>query len=208
MKSKLNNLALVVFSFSLMGNSSRSFETILQEDVYEFYDIYPPEDLNINTYRHVELLANKLNLDPDTLYELIYFETAGTMNPRIQNPFSSAKGLIQFTDKSAANLKDSSGKKYKSSNDLIERCGTVDCQLAVPSYKNKCGGPVYQYLSKFRSLKTKHELYMAVFYPSAMNDKDFKFHESITNINPGIKTAKDYIQLAEQRMPKRIPHVD
>jgi hypothetical protein len=203
MKPKFLSLALVVFSFSVMGNSSKSFETILQEEVYEFVEVYPPEDFNINTYTRIEYLAKELNIDSDTLYELIHFETAGTMNPKIQNPFSSAKGLLQFTDPSARKLRDSSGKKYISSEQLITKCSTQECQLAIPGKNNKFGGPVYQYLSGFKNIQTKHDLYMAVFYPTAIGKKDFKFPQHIVDINPGIETSAHYVEQAEKRMPRR-----
>lgn len=197
-------MAVVMLSFTVMGNSSNSFEKIIEEEqALDIHEIYPPKDFNYEIYYYIEKLASELKINPEDLFQLIYFETAGTMNPKIENPKSSAKGLIQFTDASSRKLKDSSGSKYISSFDLITKCGTVECQLSTPSRNNNLGGPVYQYLRKFKNLNTKEKLFMAVFYPNAIGKGDYEFSKEISELNSGISKVSDYVKQADARMPKK-----
>lgn len=204
---KILKLPLFAISFLLMGNSSQKFlETA--ENTSEQISVYPPDNYKHNTYQLIEILANELKINHSNLFELIYFETAGTLDPTVNNPYSSAKGMIQFTDATSKLLKDSDGNLYSNSKDLIEKCGTVECQLAKPSKSNTFGGPVYQYLKRFKNLRNKQELYMAVFYPKAMTKTDFTFPEHVRNKNPGIENIDDYINLAEERLKENTTYVD
>lgn len=208
MKTKLKKLALVVISFSLMGNSSKTFEQIVEEENLNILEIYPPEDYEHNEYQLIEILARELKVDPLDLFTLIHFETAGTFKADAKNPNSSAKGMIQFIDATAITLKHTDGSKYKSSQDLIDRCSTAKCQLDIPNKNNKYGGPVYQYLSRFGKFDSKEKLFMAVFYPGAIGKGNFQFSEDIANVNGGITSVGVYVKLAEERMPKGVYYVD
>lgn len=209
MKTKLKTLALVVISFSLMGNSSKSFEQIVEEENLNILEIYPPEEYEMNEYQLIERLAEKLEVEPMDLFQLIHFETAGTFQTDVANPNSSAKGMIQFIDATAITLKHTDGTKYKSSQDLVNRCSTAECQLDIPNKDNKFGGPVYQYLSRFGKFDSKEKLFMAVFYPEAIGKgKNYRFSESVSSVNGGISSVGIYIKRAEDRMPKGVRYVD
>ena len=192
--------------FSFVRNSSLYIPETNTE--LEVVNVYPPSNYKHNTYKLIEILANELNINNKDLFELMYFETAGTLNPKISNPNSSAKGMIQFTDASSRLLKSSNGEYYSNSEELIQKCGTIECQLSTPSDTNKYGGPVYQYLSRFKNMTNKQELYMSIFYPKAMNKSNFTFPKHIQNINPGIVNVDDYIKLAEQRLERNTVYVD
>jgi hypothetical protein len=49
-------------------------------------------------------VSDKYDINPLDLLEVIYLETAGTFDPAIKNPTSSATGLIQFTEATAKSL--------------------------------------------------------------------------------------------------------
>lgn len=208
MKTKLKKLALVVISFSLMGNSSKSFEQIVEEENLNTLEVYPPEEYEMNEYQLIEILARELGVDPLDLFTLIHFETAGTFKTDAANPNSSAKGMIQFIDATAITLKHKDGTNYKSSQDLINRCPTAKCQLDIPNKNNKYGGPVYQYLSRFGKFDSKEKLFMAVFYPAAIGKGNFQFSEDIVDVNGGITSVGVYVKMAEQRLPKGVYYID
>lgn len=119
-----------------------------------------------------------LGVKRDHLFNLINFESR--FNPMAMNPKSSAKGLIQFVDKSARKL------GYTDSYDLILKNPTIETQL-----KN-C---VIPYLKQFMPFPTEQSLYMAVFYPVARNWPLTKqFPKNVTESNPTIETPYDYIR--------------
>jgi hypothetical protein len=124
-----------------------------------------------------------LGIDSKDLYKLIDFETAGTWNPLIKNKYSSARGLIQFTDATARSL------GYKDSLDLVTKNDSIESQLYFP---------VLQYLSKFKPFPTKQSLYMSVFYPVARQwPLNKAFPDTVQKSNPGIKTVQDYVNKVE-----------
>ena len=130
-------------------------------------------------------VAGRLAVDPVALHNLISFETAGTFDPKIKNPGSSARGLIQFTDETARSL------GYNDSLHLVSKNDTFEKQL---------NGPVYSYLSRYIPYKNKQALYMSVFYPAAMNwPESTVFPQYVRSANPGINTVGDYISLVEGR---------
>lgn len=125
-------------------------------------------------------IASRLKVLPGNLIKLIQFESK--FNPKAENPLSSAKGLIQFTDSTAQSL------GFKNSLDLITKNPTISDQLPI----------VEKYLSQFKPFTSKQSLYMAVFYPVARNwNENTLFPENVQKVNPGIKTVKDYIDKVE-----------
>lgn len=124
-------------------------------------------------------LAVRYQIPVTWLVNLIRFETAGTFDPKIKNPGSSARGLIQFMDATAKDL------GYADSLDLVERNPTVSGQLL---------GPVREYLDRYRPFPTEQSLYMSVFYPRARDwPLDAEFPAWVRNANPGIRTVRDYV---------------
>ena len=136
--------------------------------------------------------------NPQWLLDLVSFETGGTFNPQIKNPYSSARGLIQFLDATARSL------GYIDSLHLVSKFPTVKAQLE---------GPVADYLRPYGPFNSAGELYFAVFYPAARNyplDMTFEdifkdrydatwrskyaaFHDA----NPNILTPRDYVNLVQ-----------
>jgi hypothetical protein len=121
--------------------------------------------------------AKILSVPPAWLDNLIQFESK--WQPDIKNPFSSARGLIQFVDRSAREL------GYKDSADLVAKNPSIEKQLL---------GPVVSYLKKFAPFQSEQSLYMSVFYPAArFIHPDTAFPEAVRKVNPGIVTVQDYI---------------
>lgn len=123
-------------------------------------------------------VSSKLGVPYTTLYQLIKFESK--FNPKIKNPRSSARGLIQFIDRTARNL------GYANSADLVR---------VHPTIKSQLSGPVYNYLKQFKPFKTDQSLFMSVFYPRARNWPPKKLfpYDPVRRDNPGINTPEDYV---------------
>lgn len=131
-------------------------------------------------------VAASLGLPVDSLAALIDFETAGSWSPTIRNPYSTARGLLQFVDATARGL------GYLDSSDLIARHPTVASQLR---------GPVRAYLAQFAPFATDAALAMSVFYPAARTwSEDTPFPASVQRVNPGIKTVGDYVSRVRGRL--------
>ena len=146
-------------------------------------------------------VASELRIsDPQWLIDLVDFETAGTFSPKIKNPLSSARGLIQFLDSTARDL------GYGGSLDLVQKNPTVESQLK---------GPVYDYLRPYSPYTQEFQLYMAVFFPAARKytpDTSFArifqdlyggdWQRRYTNFeksNPGITTPRDYMNALKKK---------
>ncbi len=128
----------------------------------------------------IKKVASRLNIKNwKWLYNLINFETAGTFSPTIKNPYSSARGLIQFIDSTAQDM------GFKDSLHLVN---------TYPDFKSQLEGPVYEYLKDRGPYPTEQSLYMAVFspyYQKLPSYTEFPLH--VQKVNPGIKTVKDYV---------------
>lgn len=140
----------------------------------------------------LEYVATQLKIPRDWLAAVINFETAGTWDPKISNPNSSARGLIQFMDTTARDL------GYASSIDLVTKHPTIESQLK---------GPVLKYFLKFRPpFRTKQDLYFSVFLPkyrrapmdTVIYSEDKKKQAAFQKANPGIKTVGDYYRKLEK----------
>jgi len=130
-------------------------------------------------------VSKSLGILPGDLYNLIKFESNWV--PGKKNPLSSARGLLQFTDKTARSL------GYKDSLDLVTKNNSIESQLYFP---------VLQYLSKFKPFKTKQSLYMSVFYPDAREWPLYReFPDTVKKSNPGIRTVADYVNKVENKKP-------
>ncbi len=147
--------------------------------------------MNDKVIKALKEVSASLEINPNDLYKLIDFETSGSWNPLIKNPNSSARGLLQFTDKTAQSL------GYKDSLDLVTKNNSIESQLYFP---------VLQYLSKFKPFPTKQSLYMSVFYPVARKwSLNTEFPDTVKSVNPGIKTVADYINKVEKKTVAGIP---
>lgn len=125
-------------------------------------------------------IAKSLGVSSGDLYDLIKFESG--WNPSAKNPYSSARGLIQWVDWSAREL------GYDSSEDLVLRNPTIADQLTL----------VKRYLDKYKPFNSTQSLYMAVFYPKARNwPPNQEFSDTVKKANPGIRTPLDYVNKAK-----------
>jgi hypothetical protein len=141
-------------------------------------------DLNI-----ASMVAANLGIPLDWLMTTINFETAGTFDPQISNPKSSAKGLIQFIDSTAQGL------GYRDSQDLVDQ---------NPTFAGQLQGPVYQYFKKYMPFPTQQSFAMTVFRPASRNvPPDTLFPASVQAVNPGIDTVQSYIDKANAQYQKK-----
>ncbi len=137
--------------------------------------------LSGDTKKALQEISNKLGVKYQWLWKLINFESK--WNPKVKNPVSSARGLIQFINSTARSL------GFKNSLDLVTK---------YPSITKQLRGPVYSYLKQFKPFPTKQSLYMSVFYPRARkwNPKAiFPFRVMVSN--PGIFRVIDYVNYVE-----------
>jgi hypothetical protein len=135
--------------------------------------------LSADDIKAINNAAFYLNIPFQWLYKEIAFETAGTFSPTIKNPYSSARGLLQFTDESAREL------NFESSMDLVTQLPDIPSQIA---------GAVVPYLQKRGPFPTQQALAMAVFYPAYMHvSPDTVFSAEVQSSNPGIVQVSDYI---------------
>ena len=125
--------------------------------------------------------AAKIGVPPLVLWSQIMAESG--WNPVIKNKLSSARGLIQFMDKTAKVLGFAGG-----SLELINRCPTVESQMPY----------VYAYYKNYMPFKRPCDLYLATFYPVSRNwPLDRLLPESIRKANPNIQTPGDYVNHVE-----------
>lgn len=132
----------------------------------------------------LKLVSSRLGVSPTKLKYLIEFESK--WNPKIKNPYSSARGLIQFVDNTARGL------GYANSFDLVQTHPTREGQLL---------GPVYNYLKKYKPFVNDQSLFMSVFYPKARywpSNKEFPAY--VQKVNPGIRTPSDYVRKVYTRL--------
>lgn len=140
--------------------------------------------LSIRVKRALREVSSLLGVNPIKLQYLIQFESK--WNPTIKNPYSSARGLIQFVDRTAISL------GFRNSLDLVSKYPDIESQLR---------GPVYNYLKKFKPFPTDQSLFMSVFYPVARYWPARKeFPQYVQKVNPGIKTPSDYIRKVYTRL--------
>lgn len=140
-------------------------------------------------------VASSLGIMPAWLEAIINFETAGTWDPQIKNPNSSARGLIQFLDATARNL------GYASSADLVNQFPTIESQLL---------GPVLKYFKQFGPFQDQQDFALSVFLPKYRKsdldtviyaedpDTQAKFQQA----NPGIVTVGDYFNKLQRAFAK------
>lgn len=128
----------------------------------------------------LSVVARNLGVSKDNLNKLINFESK--WNPKAKNPYSSARGLLQWTDSTARSL------GFSDSADLVKKNPSILDQMSI----------VEKYLSQFKPFTGRQSLYMAVFYPAARNWSSSRiFPDSVRSVNPGVNTPGDYINLVE-----------
>lgn len=123
-------------------------------------------------------VSAKLGISPRKLYALINFESG--FNPKAENPYTHAKGLIQFMPDTARGL------GFIDQYDLVNKYPTIASQLRTP---------VYNYLKRYKPFTGDQSLFMSVFYPAARQWPSYRqFPDYVKKVNPGINTPADYVR--------------
>lgn len=138
-------------------------------------------------------LADALKVPYDALYTLINFESG--FNPTARNPYTGARGLIQFMPATARSL------GFASADELVKKYPRIVDQLNI-------GGPVHKYLKMFSPFTSEYDLFMSVFYPKARRMNPLApFPANVQKVNPGIITPWDYVRKAYLRSMKTLPAI-
>ena len=113
----------------------------------------------------VKAISVLLKIEPNWLMAVMWHESK--LNSKVQNPFGSATGLIQFLSTTAKGL-----------GTTIEGLKTMS-NVQQLEY-------VYKYLKPYAGRMTDlTETYLAVFYPQAMGKPDsFEFPSNVVKWNP------------------------
>lgn len=121
--------------------------------------------------------AAAIGIPAQWLYNQIQEESG--FNPAARNPYSNARGLIQFMPATARAL------GFKDENEIVEKFPTVEAQLL---------NPVIKYYKSFPRPQTEQEFYMLTFVPAMKNKPlDTVFPDYIKKVNPGINTIRDFV---------------
>lgn len=131
----------------------------------------------------VKDVAAALGVNVQWLSALINFESA--WDPQAKNPLSSARGLIQFIDKTAKDL------GYANAMDLVSKNPTIQGQLR---------GPVLKYFRQWAPFVNEQDFYLSVFLPkyrrapldTVIYADDPKAQAAFRKANPKIITVGDY----------------
>ena len=183
------------------------FDTISQgiENVTSFFD-EPEEVETLDTSNAADIIAqaypnaasfaqkivdvaNNLGANPFDLANLINFESAGTFDASIKNRLGYT-GLIQFGKGAAQDLNTTREDLANMSEE--QQMDYVQAYFELP---HKRRGADYS---------RPEELYMAVFYPAAINknsgrvDPNYRFPKNVIKSNNGIATPNDYMQRAQR----------
>ena len=144
----------------------------------------------------LSFVCKRVEVEPYLLAALIEFESS--WQPLIKNRLSSARGLIQFMDRTAHRLgyadpKAPSEKPWlDASRVLLEAHPDTVSQLLCP---------VLRYLYPMKPFPTDQSLFMAVFYPAYRKvDPGTPFPERVRRSNQGIITVNDYLQKVWRRV--------
>jgi hypothetical protein len=144
-----------------------------------------------NTYRSgfikkVTEISSKLDIDPNWLMAIMYFESARSFSPSKKNGIGCV-GLIQFCpDKKGLNYKTINGKKY-----LLSDIAKMDYSMQLDL--------VYDYYKEYKDkLKSYTDTYFATFFPLAIGKPDDWIIQGggltarqIYNANPAFHKVKD-----------------
>jgi hypothetical protein len=144
------------------------------------------------TQLKVKEIADKLFIPEQWLYDIFFIECRH--DHHLPNPYSNAIGLIQFIPLTARWLGTSTYELSKMTK--YEQLNKVYAYLRF--FKNKKLNSKIKYNNIYtpeprNTYKSKEQLYLAIFYPAALNKEDFcKIGGKKTaNVNPFIDINKD-----------------
>ena len=128
-------------------------------------------------------VANNIGTNPYWLANLINFESAGSFDPSITNSLGYT-GLIQFGKSAAKDL----------------RTTTDQLRAMTPQQQLEYVEQYFQLSHKRRGsgYKNPTDLYMAVFYPAAMGNPNYRFPDNVIRANNGIDTPLEYTRRANR----------
>lgn len=143
-----------------------------------------------NNIKKVIEVSSRLNINPNWLLAVMYFESGRTFNPSVTNTIGSV-GLIQFTrDKKGVEYKTINGVKYLLSD--IKKMSFIQQMDLVELY--------YKDVKKFTGKIPKSfiETYLVTFFPNALGkSNDYIFETKglssslIAKQNPAFDANKD-----------------
>jgi len=137
--------------------------------------------------------ARRLGTDPRWLAALIDLETAGKWKASTKNPTSSATGLIQITDKSAAWL----GTTTAALASMTE----IEYLEVAEKYLRDTAAGLHYDDPRPMPLDTIKRLSFSVFWPPARDwPADRVLPDWIQAGNPHIVTVGDYVQAVKARI--------
>jgi hypothetical protein len=135
-------------------------------------------------------VAIKYGFPPQWLANLINFESAGTFSPKIKNPNSGATGLIQWMPQYF-----DTKKLYKMS--VSEQIDEVDKYIRAVLFGRKQALKVFdKEKKKVKPNFTETDLFMIIFYPSAIGNPNYKFPSNVVRANGGTTTPLVYTKKA------------
>lgn len=104
------------------------------------YSKSPKGKLSPEKAAKIKEVAQRIGVDPNDLASIISFESAGTFNPSIKNPKSSATGLIQFMGKGATEKgKFNDGTYYGMTRDQFGALSFDEQMVYVEKYYKERG---------------------------------------------------------------------
>lgn len=141
-------------------------------------------------------LGDKWGIPFEWLCNLIAHESAGTFNPAIKNSIG-ATGLIQFLKSTAESLGTTtsalSALSFQGQLEWVDKY--IDSNKS--RYKNR--GLLKD--GKVNDNFQQPDLFMTIFYPSAIGKPNFQFPSEVSEANGGIKTPMDYTRKALDHPP-------
>lgn len=140
-------------------------------------------------------ICKRLGIKDEWLLQVMYSESG--INHKAVNPHGGATGLIQFMPATAKWLGTTTDALLKMSN--VEQLDWVE--KYYESYKGK-----------YHSLA---DLYLATFYPAAMDKPDsytfpqkvYEYNKAIDVNKDGVLTKYDFRQFVRHRIPKKYEHL-
>lgn len=144
------------------------------------YEEKVPQSYRTAFIAKVKEICAKLDINPNWLMAVMYFESGGTFSPSVKNPYAGATGLIQFMPDTAIAL------------------GTTVEKLAKMTAVEQLDY-VYKYYNVYKSkIKSYVDLYLVTFFPAAVGKDDSYVLQTsklstskIASQNPAFDTNKD-----------------
>lgn len=149
------------------------------------YENKVPASYRSGFVKKVKEISSKLEIDPNWLMAIMYFESARSFSPSKTNNIGCV-GLIQFCPDRGKNYKTVNGKRYFISD------------IAKMNYSEQLD-LVYEYYKRFTGkLKNYTDTYFATFFPLAIGKPDDWVIEglglsarAIYNSNPAFRQVND-----------------